>query len=41
MDRALTGNIMLELAFMIILPAVVAALLFFENASVVAQILWR
>ena len=33
MDRALTGNIMLELCFAIILPAVAAALLFFENAS--------
>ena len=32
MDRALTGNIMLELCFAIILPAVAAALLFFENA---------
>ena len=33
MDRALTGNIMLELCFAIILPALAAALLFFENAS--------
>ena len=33
MDRALTGNIMLELCFAILLPAIAAALLFFENAS--------
>ena len=33
MERALTGNIMLELCFAIILPALAAALLFFENAS--------
>ena len=33
MNRALTGNIMLELCFAIILPALAAALLFFENAS--------
>ena len=30
MDRALTGNIMLELCFAIILPALAAALLFFS-----------
>ena len=33
MDKALTGNIMLELCFAILLPAIAAALLFFENAS--------
>lgn len=33
MEKALTGNIMLELCFAIILPALAAALLFFENAS--------
>ena len=33
MDRALTGNIMLELCFAILLPAIAAALLFFETAS--------
>lgn len=33
MNRTLTGNIMLELCFAIILPALAAALLFFENAS--------
>ena len=33
MEKALTGNIMLELCFAIILPALAAAILFFENAS--------
>lgn len=33
MSEPLTGNIMLELCFAIILPALAAALLFFENAS--------
>ena len=33
MEKALTGNIILELCFAIILPALAAALLFFENAS--------
>ena len=37
MDRALTGNIMLELCFAIILPAVAAALLFFENAMIIKK----
>ena len=33
MEKSLTGNIMLELCFAIILPALAAAILFFENAS--------
>lgn len=33
MQKSLTGNIMLELCFAIILPALAAAVLFFENAS--------
>ena len=46
MEKALTGNIMLELCFAIILPALAAALLFFENASgggtdIVAMILQK
>ena len=41
MDRALTGNIMLELCFAIILPALAAALLFDDENRKAESVMFR